>query len=131
MRKYLTAYLAFIDKMLEQKSVENIEETKAEHLRQIQFMQHERLIHLMVTILFALMLFISLGIMAITDKAIFAVLAVLILLPLVPYIWHYYFLENSVQKMYIQYNKMCISEENSPLQEIPRECLKINPASDI
>ena len=34
------------------------------------------------------------------------ILAVLFLALLVPYIKHYYFLENSVQKMYLIYNKL-------------------------
>ena len=35
-----------------------------------------------------------------------SVLAVLFLVLLVPYIRHYYFLENSVQKMYLIYNEI-------------------------
>lgn len=131
MRRYLTAYMAYIEEQLDKKNIKDIENLKKEHLQQIQFMQHERLIHLIVTVLFALMMFICIGILAITDKAVFALLTFLIILPLIPYIWHYYFLENSVQKMYIQYNRMCLMEENSSLEGIPPVCLNIKPSTDI
>lgn len=122
MRKYLTAYITFIDSILESGDNEKIASLKEEHLIQIQFMQHERLIHLLVTILFAVLMFISIGILAFTEQAVFAVLSVLILLPLAPYIMHYYFLENTVQKMYSQYNTMCSADENCPVNSIPEEC---------
>ena len=52
------------------------------HLIQVSFFQHERLIHLIVTVTFALLIL------------------------LIPYIRHYYILENEVQKMYGQYDRM-------------------------
>lgn len=116
MRKYLTAYLAYIDRFLAAKKTDNPEAVKEEHLRQIQFMQHERLIHLIVTALFAVLLFISITILAFTDEIIFVFLTLLILALLIPYIVHYYFLENSVQKMYKQFNSMC------SLKKLPEEC---------
>lgn len=131
MRKYLSNYLQYIDRLLETKNIPDINKLKAEHLRQIQFMQHERFIHLIVTVLFAILLFICIGIFILSENIIFALLTVLILLPLAPYIWHYYFLENSVQKMYTQYNTLCTLEENSTVKDIPKECLCVNPSTDI
>ena len=131
MRSYLQGYLSFIDKELESTEIPDIENLKKELLTQIQFMQHERLIHLIVTVLFAIMLFICIGIFAVSDKAIFALLTFLILLPLVPYIWHYYFMENSVQKMYVQYNKLCLIQKESALKDLPAVCTNIKPSKDI
>jgi len=129
MHKYLQSYLDFISRKLEEEkmSSEELQNLKEEHLRQIAFMQHERFIHLIVTVLFALMMFISLGIFAASENIMFAILAILILLPLVPYIAHYYFMENSVQKMYTQYNKMCSAEENSAVKNIPGACIEMDP----
>lgn len=129
MHRYLQSYLDFIDGQLTRSdlSEEDLEKLKKEQLVQIQFMQHERLIHLIVTVLFAVMLFISLGILALSDKIIFAVLTVLILMPLIPYIWHYYFMENSVQKLYTQYNKMCTIQKGSQLEKIPAACISMDP----
>lgn len=131
MRKYLSNYLCYIDTIIKSGNIENIEELKTEHLRQIQFMQHERFIHLIVTVLFAIILFICIGIFILSENIIFALLTVLILLPLAPYIWHYYFLENSVQKMYAQYNTICTFEKDFVLKDIPKECLAVKPSTDI
>jgi len=129
MHKYLQSYLDFINNRLEEGkiSAEELKNLKEEHLRQIGFMQHERFIHLIVTVLFALMMFISLGIFAASENIMFAVLAILILMPLVPYIAHYYFMENSVQKMYTQYNRMCSIEEDSAVKNIPGACIEMDP----
>ena len=106
MRKYLTAYLAYIDNIISSGQEYDEEKLKEEHLKQIQFMQHERLIHLIVTVLFAVLLFISLGILVSTGEFAFLILTLMLLLLLIPYIFHYYFLENSVQKMYRQFSSM-------------------------
>lgn len=120
MRKYLTAYLEYIDKLIagKGKKPDNIEAVKEEHLRQIQFMQHERLMHLIVTALFSILLFISICIMSYTNEIAFGILTVLILALLIPYIIHYYFLENSVQKMYRQFNSM---SQNKKLPDACRQ----------
>lgn len=129
MHKYLQSYIDYISSRLSDSEItdEELEDLKKEHLVQIEFMQHERFIHLIVTVLFALMLFISLGIFAASENPAFALLSVLLLLPLIPYIIHYYFMENSVQIMYTQYNKMCASCSESPLKYMPEACRVMNP----
>ena len=117
MRKYLTAYLACIDDIINSGQAYDEEKLKEEHLRQIQFMQHERLIHLIVTVLFAVLLFISLGILVSTGEFAFLILTLMLLILLIPYIFHYYFLENSVQKMYRRFNSMNRSSS------IPENCI--------
>ena len=106
MRKYLMEYLIYIEKRLENCKENELNDILEEHLNKIQFMQHERLIHFLVTMLFAFMFFMSLGIFMLTDKISFIPLMVLILCLIVPYIRHYYFLENNVQKMYYIYNRI-------------------------
>ena len=64
----------------------------------IGYYQHERLIHLIVTMTFALMTVISF--ILIHQNVTFAALSVLLLALTIPYIWHYYFLENTVQLLY-------------------------------
>lgn len=100
MRKYLTEYLANLEALLASEETLDYAELERSHLIMIQFMQHERLIHFLVTILFALGFFISLTIYLLGDLIMMLPLLLLILGLLVPYIAHYYFLENSVQKMY-------------------------------
>jgi hypothetical protein len=120
MHRYLLAYLGFVDDIILSENPDDIDAILEEHLRQTDFMKHERLIHLIVTVLFAILLFICIGILAVTDKIIFALLTVMILCLLIPYISHYYFLENSVQKMYRQYNTMC---SMTGRRKLPDECL--------
>ena len=101
MRAYLTEYLARLEALLADENADtDYEELMRSHLTMIQFMQHERLIHFLVTMLFAIGFFLVLGYFLTTERIILSVLMLLILALLVPYIMHYYFLENSVQKMY-------------------------------
>ena len=56
MGKKLKEYIIQLQKLLESgENIENIEELKKELLVEIGFWQHERFIHLLVTVLFALM----------------------------------------------------------------------------
>jgi hypothetical protein len=82
------------------------EEVRKEHLIQVGFFQHERLIHLMVTLAFAIFTFMSLGFLLADFQIMLIVLFVLLLVLLIPYISHYYLLENGVQYMYKQYDAM-------------------------
>lgn len=77
-----------------------------EHLVQVGFFQHERLIHLIVTVTFALLEMLAIGLSVIADSLFTLLLPVVILILLIPYIRHYYILENEVQKMYVQYDRM-------------------------
>ena len=85
---------------------ERIAKEKAELLVQIGFFQHERLIHLIVTVLFALMT-ILVFLLAVTAFAPWnGVLLLLLLVLLIPYIRHYWLLENGTQKLYQYYDKL-------------------------
>ncbi len=75
------------------------------HIR-IGFFSHERLIHLLVTLAFGIFFLISLFMTLSCGGIGLYILTVLFLVLLVPYIKHYYFLENSVQKMYLMYNQL-------------------------
>lgn len=75
------------------------------HVR-IGFFSHERLIHLLVTLGFAIFFLLALFMALTIGGAGLYILTVLFLVLLIPYIKHYYFLENSVQKMYLIYNKL-------------------------
>ncbi len=68
--------------------------------RWLLYFQHERLIHLIVTVLFALAMLIVFGVFVLSGQMQILLLLGLILVLLVPYIVHYFHLENGVQKMY-------------------------------
>lgn len=106
MRDYMKEYIEKIDKIIEEKKINNKEELLSEHLVKIQFFQHERLIHFLVTMLFAIM-FLMTFLYSLNNFNIgLIILNVLLLCLLVPYIFHYYYLENSVQYMYKQYDML-------------------------
>lgn len=75
-----------------------------EHQVQIGFYQHERLIHLLVTLTFAALAMAVFILNYIKFSLGLFVLFALLLILLVPYIFHYFLLENGVQKMYGQYD---------------------------
>lgn len=77
-----------------------------EHLQQIAFFQHERLVHLIVTMTFAVLTMLSVGWAILGKNLILLLLTAVLLLLLIPYICHYYLLENHVQCMYDQYDRM-------------------------
>ena len=100
-------YMKYVDNLLESED-ESIdwEEEMKKHLVQIAFFAHERFIHLIVTVLFALMS-ILVFLYAFSNFSIpIALLIIMLLVLLIPYIKHYFLLENSVQDMYEQYDKM-------------------------
>ena len=57
MKKYLYNYIENIDSKIKENNIS--EKIKKEHLVKINFFQHERLIHLIVTISFAILTLIS------------------------------------------------------------------------
>lgn len=108
MKKRLLNYLNDIDNLLKNSnySIEEWQKIKKEHLTQISFFQHERLIHLIVTVTFALLEMLSLILVMFQFSIIALLLSFVILILLIPYISHYYLLENGVQKMYEQYDQI-------------------------
>lgn len=79
-------------------------------LTQISFFQHERFIHLVVTVTFALLTVMTFAVCAVVPTTQFFCLELLLLVLLFPYIRHYYILENSVQTMYRCYDKLSLEE---------------------
>ena len=112
MEQRILQYRKSIDEWLEkteqsaQVSQEILRDKMEEHLNQIGFFQHERLIHLIVTVTFALLEMLAILLNVISDRLFSLLLPVVILILLVPYIRHYYILENEVQKMYVQYDRI-------------------------
>ena len=107
MKKQITVYLAYIESFFsEEHTAEEYAEERRLLLQRIELYQHERLIHLMVTLGFAIFFLIALSLFLIVGGTGLLVLTGLFLVLLVPYISHYYFLENSVQKLYIYYYRL-------------------------
>lgn len=73
---------------------------------QIRFFEHERLVHLLVTLFFAILFVIGILFFYAFPALPILALAVAFLALLVPYIRHYYILENGTQKLYSLYDEL-------------------------
>lgn len=94
----------YITEIKQKISTGDVTENLAEEmLIRIGFYQHERLVHLIVTMTFATMTVISFFMLASAASLLTVGLSLLFLALTVPYVMHYYFLENSVQEMYRLY----------------------------
>ncbi len=112
MTAYLKKYMIYIKKQLENCSdADELEKILAEHKDKIAFMQHERIVHFLVTMLFAIIMVIFIGVQLITENMPLLILIVMILILLCAYIKHYYFLENTVQEMYKVYDRILEKRE--------------------
>ena len=109
MKKRIIGYRMYVDSILldkRKRSPQEWERILEEHRTQIGFFQHERLIHLIVTVTFALLEMLAIVLSVISNSLFTLLLPIVILILLIPYIRHYYILENEVQKMYGQYDRM-------------------------
>ena len=107
MKKYvqqtMNAVQKYIDEEMKNAPAEKTKEVLSEFETKISYFQHERLIHLLVTLTFATWLLFEIYCLFIlpTEFLIAGILLVLIFFGLtIGYVMHYYFLENRVQKMY-------------------------------
>lgn len=111
MKKRILEYRERIDNILseakdEPRDKDNWKSLIDNHIIQIGFFQHERLVHLIVTVLVALVFILCFGIAMISAMYQMFIPAVMLFGLFIPYISHYYLLENEVQKMYNQYDEM-------------------------
>lgn len=118
----LRAYIDSLYELIESgRKIEDMELFKQELFREIEFWQHERIIHLIVTFLFAIVTVAVLLVLVFYASIPLLILFVLLLVLLVPYIRHYYILENGVQTLYVLYEEL--TRRNQPIcsQWLPGE----------
>ena len=112
MKKRILTYRKYIDSLLASDKQSDWKYIKQEHITQVAFFQHERLVHLIVTVTFSVLelltvcAYVIVGALDSTLSFPLLILALLIIVLLIPYIKHYYLLENEVQKMYVQYDRI-------------------------
>lgn len=97
MNDYIKVTKALLKKKIKKSDLEELN-TK------ITFFQHERMIHLFVTItfIFLTIIFLALGMISYIFLIIFAILIIFDIF----YIIHYFYLENSVQYLYKLYDEL-------------------------
>ena len=112
MKKRILAYLDYVDNLLKEEG-EDIDWNREieKHLTQIAFFAHDRLVHLIVFCLVAVCTVMCILAFVIKGEIMLLPLIVLLFVLLIPYCMHYYLLENSVQRMYEQYDSMIAKKE--------------------
>ena len=101
MKKYLYEYIKLVETKIKDKKVDNLKE---DLLIKISFFQHERLIHLLVTLFYAFLFLVF--IVLISLSYVFVIPAIILAVFLICYIIHYFRLENGVQYLYNLYDKI-------------------------
>lgn len=120
MTEYLKSYMAETERRLSScRNRDELEVLMAEHKDKISFMQHERIVHFLVTMMFAVVLSIFICATLMLENIGLAILDVIIIVLLGFYIKHYFFLENTVQKMYRVYDEIM-----KKIADNGAECLK-------
>ncbi len=95
MKKYLYDYIKYLEENLSKVTSESI-------LTKISFFQHERLIHLIVTLFYALIFLIFFCLISLSY--LFIIPTIILMIFLICYIIHYFHLENGVQYLYKLYD---------------------------
>jgi len=114
MKKRILYYRQMIDYLLDAGDISPADtdwaEVEREHLIQISFFQHERLVHLIVTVTFAVLEILSLIFIEVNCNIFTIIFSGLLLVLLVPYIMHYMLLEREIHKMYAQFDRIVALE---------------------
>ena len=107
MRERLQEFLDHMEMVTSKELSDNEREAVFnDFMKQIQFFQNERLIHLIVTVTFAIIaIFTTLANYVLQSICVFVFLLAIYIL-LLFYIRHYFFLERGVQKLYLYYDKL-------------------------
>ena len=103
MKKYIKEYISEIDKKINDNHKFSSDEID-DFLFKMKLFQKERIIHLVITLSYVFFTILFLFI----TKYIFAMFIIFFILLVFDgfYVYHYFFLENSVQYMYKQYHKI-------------------------
>ena len=104
---YMRKHESYVQEMLERKiGGEELKELLAYHDKQIQWMQHERLVNLIVVLFVCSFTLLILGFTMINISIPSIILFAIFLILSVAYLIHYYRLENGVQKWYLISNQI-------------------------
>lgn len=106
MKKQMLDKVKMAEDFLENGKVENKEGFLAYLLRWIEWFQHERLIHLLVTLFFALFSIAMLFAFIVFSEIMIGVLFIIFGITTGFYINHYYLLENKTQYLYKLYDEI-------------------------
>ena len=105
-KKYCQAHEGHVLRQLETSSADPA--LLALHARKIGWLQHERLVHLIVVFVFSVLFLFSIGLYLVLLNPFALVLTVIVMAVLGVYIRHYFILENKVQYWYTLFDDIYI-----------------------
>lgn len=103
MKKSINEYIEYVEEEMSSRKCD-LTSLSSDLLIKISFFQHERLVHFLVTMLVSLITVILLISNLFIDNFFLLLLLIIFICLLIPYLLHYYFLENRVQYMYSLYD---------------------------
>ena len=104
MKQKLEDYIKELEEKIKKKDIKK--GLSEEVLTKIKFFQHERLVHLIVAFFVGISSILFLLGFLVLEQIALLLLFILTLLLFIPYIFHYYTLENGTQKLYDLYFKI-------------------------
>ena len=106
MKKETKEYLEYIKEINNKETIKDKDKILSDLLVQIGFIQHERFVHLIVTVFVGLSAILFIGLALEFELLGFVLLTMITIVLFAFYILHYYFLENSTQELYRIYNSI-------------------------
>ena len=106
MKKETKEYLEYIKEINKKETIKDKDKILSDLLVQIGFIQHERFVHLIVTVFVGLSAILFIGLALEFELLGFVLLTMITIVLFAFYILHYYFLENSTQELYRIYNSI-------------------------
>ena len=104
MKKRINNYIKEIDKKLEKTNNKDLDEIKEKHLNMISFIQHERLINLLITLFVSL--FTCISFLLSSANTIFFITTTILVVILLFCSFNYFFYDSALKKLYKEYDKM-------------------------
>ena len=108
MQKFIIEHEKYIRDLIDSGENQNWDKLREYHKVQIEFMQHERLVHMIVTLFFGMFLAISLALALILHLLFMVAIVVVIAIVEIFYMLHLYKLETGVQRWYGIYKELTI-----------------------
>ncbi len=104
MKKYCAAHEACAEKRLSEGG--GLDALIVLHERKLRWLQHERLAHLIVTLIISILFLFSIWLFIALFNPLVLILTAIVLALLSAYIRHYFYLENTVQRWYALYDRI-------------------------
>lgn len=98
LNKNIQIYEKYLEEKMNQKTLSK--QDLLNHRAQIAYLQHERYIHLLVTCVVSILLFMTLMVCLYHDNILLNLLLIILVVLDAFYVRHYYVLENTIQRWY-------------------------------